>query len=281
MAVGAHVDLHLGNGCVRPYSVITALSSPKRYAVAVQRDAAGRGGAAWLHDSARVGQVLQIGAPRNHFAVAAGDGPVLLLAGGIGITPIYSMLEELERAGRAVRLHYWCRSPEHALFGAALQGRTGVSVHYSADGERACRLADALAAAPADAAIYCCGPARMLDELASLAAGRAVHVERFAPAPTAPAADAAPPDAYTVERARSQKRFTVQPRQTILEVLLAEGMDVLYSCGQGVRGACEVRVLDGVPVHADSVYAPADHARRWTMMICCSRSASPRLVLDL
>nr|WP_233167726.1 2Fe-2S iron-sulfur cluster binding domain-containing protein [Xylophilus sp. ASV27] len=121
----------------------------------------------------------------------------------------------------------------------------------------------------------------MLDELASLAAGRAVHVERFAPAPTAPAADAAPPDAYTVERARSQKRFTVQPRQTILEVLLAEGMDVLYSCGQGVRGACEVRVLDGVPVHADSVYAPADHARRWTMMICCSRSASPRLVLDL
>jgi ferredoxin-NADP reductase len=277
---GAHVDLHFGDGLVRQYSVVTPLSDGGRYVVAVKRDASGRGGSRWLHDHARAGQVLRMSPPRANFGLVQADRPTLLLAGGIGITPIYSMFEHLEASGRPVELHYWCRSAEHQVFRKALHGRRTVHLHYSTDGTDGVRpfgMAQALAAAPADADIYGCGPARMLDELKDIAAGRELHLERFAPASLAPSDG----EDFTVELARSGGSFRVLKGQTILEVLLHEGVDVVYSCEQGVCGACEVKVLEGRPIHADSVDSPAGHERRKTMMICCSTSASERLVLDI
>jgi ferredoxin-NADP reductase len=277
VAPGAHVDLHFGAGLVRQYSVVTPLSHGGRYVVAVKRDASGRGGSRWLHDHARAGQVLRMSPPRANFGLVQADRPALLLAGGIGITPIYSMFEQLETSGRPVELHYWCRSAEHQVFRKELHGRRAVHLHYSTDGVRSCGMAQALAAAPADADIYGCGPPRMLDELKDIAAGREIHLERFAPASLAPSAG----EDFTVELARSGGRFRVLKGQTILEVLLQEGVEVVYSCEQGVCGACEVKVLEGRPIHADSVDSPAGHERRKTMMICCSTSASERLVLDI
>jgi vanillate O-demethylase ferredoxin subunit len=278
---GAHLDVFMPGGLVRQYSLLTPLCDARRYVVGVKREETGRGGSKWLHDSARVGQILEVSSPRNHFALAASDAPVVLLAGGIGITPIYSMLQTLRAQGRAVHLHYWCRSAEHVLFGSALKDQVDVTLHYpdSASAPRA-SMSDVLEGLTTDNELYCCGPQGMLDELESLAATlghQRVHLERFQT--TAPAATAE--QAFTVVLARSGGEVQVNPGQNILQALLDAGADVLYSCEQGICGACEVNVIDGQPVHCDSVRSAEEHARRGSMMICCSSSASSRLILDI
>lgn len=281
VAAGAHLDLQLPNGLVRQYSLLSHLCDGRRYVIGVKREANGRGGSQWLHDSARVGDVLQVSAPRNLFALGAGRGPVLLLAGGIGITPIYSMLQSLRAQGRAVHLHYWCRSPEHALFRQDLEACADVSLHYRPGaGERRASLAEALAGLPADAEVYCCGPQAMIDELDALAptlGPQQVQVERF----QASGAPVTAGQAFTVVLARSGNEVSITPGETILHALLEAGADIMYSCEQGICGACEVKVLEGEPVHCDTVRSADEHARRGSMMICCSSSASGRLVLDI
>jgi ferredoxin-NADP reductase len=281
VSAGAHVDVSLPNGLIRQYSLVTPLCDASRYVLGIKREANGRGGSQWLHDSAKVGMSLQISAPRNHFALSAKQSPVVLLAGGIGITPIYSMLHNLRAQGRAVHLHYWCRSAEHALFRDTLEGCADVSLHYSQDAAGpGFGLDDALADLPADAEVYCCGPQRMIDTLdqrtPALGAAR-VHVERFQAAQAPTTAD----QAFTVVLARSGSEVSVTPGETILQALLDAGADVMYSCEQGICGACEVKVIDGQPVHCDTVRSADEHSRRNSMMICCSSSASARLVLDI
>ena len=281
VAAGSHLDLFLPTGLVRQYSLLTPLCNEREYVIAVKRDELSRGGSRWLHDGARIGQLLDVSVPRNLFAVQAGDGPVLLLAGGIGITPIYSMLEQLRGNGRQVHLHYWCRSPQHALIAKALEHSSDVTLHYSkvpgAPAQRLDRLVDGVTQATD---IYCCGPQRMIAELDALpfAHGRQrVHVERFHAAP----APAISTDTFTVVLARSGREAEVPAGETILQALLNAGEDVMYSCEQGICGACEVRVVGGTPRHCDSVLSAEEHERRGTMIICCSSSASNRLVLDI
>ncbi|WP_213877116.1 PDR/VanB family oxidoreductase [Pseudomonas sp. dw_358] len=277
---GAHLDLHIPGGLVRQYSLVAPLCDARRYVIGVKREERGRGGSLWLHDHARVGQILDVSAPRNHFALVHDDAPVILLAGGIGITPIYSMYRALLDQGRAVQLHYWCRTGEHALFRSTLEGQSGVTLHYSRHidpGRKS--LAQALQGMADDAHVYCCGPQAMLDELEDIGAdlGPRLHLERFQAA--APAAVAE--QGFTVVLARSGSEMLVSPGESILQVLCDAGVDVMYSCEQGICGACEVRVLEGEPVHADSVQSAEEHVRRGTMMVCCSSSRSSRLVLDL
>lgn len=279
---GAHIDLHLPGGLVRQYSLLPS-SGPQGYLIAVKRDPAGRGGSHWLHEKARVGMALEISAPRNHFALREDNGaqaPVLLLAGGIGITPVYAMLRALEAQGRPFNLHYWGRSREQMLFADLLDGDARVRLHVSAQGAGP-RAGEVVAAARADTDVYACGPQAMLDELAALDTGQRrgrIYMERFAaPLPSA----AAPTAGFEVVLARSGLRVPVGPQQSILEVLKARGMDVMYSCEQGVCGACEVSCLEGEPLHLDTVRTPQEHAQEKTIMICCSRSRGERLVLDL
>lgn len=281
---GAHVDLHLPNGLVRQYSLLPA-SGPEGYWIAVKRDASGRGGSRWLHEGARVGMALEISAPRNHFELREDNGreaPVLLLAGGIGITPVYAMLHALEEQGRPFELHYWGRSLDHMLFADLLGGDPRVHLHVAAQGTGP-RAAQVVAAAGADADVYACGPQSMLDELAALntseRSGR-IYMERFA-APAPVAGDAAAAAGFEVVLARSGLSVPIGPQESILEVLKARGMDVMYSCEQGVCGACEVICLEGEPLHLDSVRTPQEHAQEKTIMICCSRSQGERLVLDI
>lgn len=280
---GAHVDLHLPNGLVRQYSLLPS-SGPEGYWIAVKRDPAGRGGSQWLHESARVGMALEMSAPRNHFELREDNGrqaPVLLLAGGIGITPVYAMMHALQEQDRPFVLHYWGRSLDRMLFADLLNGDARVHLHVSAEGTGP-RAAQVVAQAHPDSDIYACGPQPMLDELAALdlaqRSGR-IYMERFAaPVPADTAAQAA---GFEVVLARSGLRVPIGPQESILEVLKARGLDVMYSCEQGVCGACEVICLEGEPLHLDSVRTPQEHAQEKTIMICCSRSQGERLVLDI
>ena len=275
---GAHLDVYLPAG-PRQYSLVTPLCSAASYVVAVKREPAGRGGSLWLHDEARVGAQFQIGHPRHNFALNEAADPALLLAGGIGITPLYAMFARLQALGRPVHLHYWSRSAEHVLFRDTLQGHPDVTLHYSTQPGRVA-ASDIVRAAAAGTAIYCCGPRRMIDDCATSAPHPArLHVEHFGNQAAALGSGAA--EGFTVHLARNGRDIQVAAGETILAALLDAGVDVPYSCEEGMCGACETKVLDGLPHHQDTVRSPEAHAQLGTMMICCSTSRSPRLVLDI
>ncbi len=285
---GAHVDLDLPGRLRRSYSLHGVPGERRCWRIAVKREADGRGGSAWLHDSARVGQVLQASAPANDFPLVDDAPASVFVAGGIGITPVLAMVERLAALRRPWRLHYAVRSARHAAFrerleqlAAACAGSGELRLHLR--DEAGCRLDlhAAVAAAPAGAHLYGCGPGAMLDAFVAAAAaagidaGR-VHVERFAAA-AAPATEGG----FTVELARDGRRFEIPTGKSVLDVLLDHGVDVPYSCMQGICGSCRVGVKAGEPEHRDDCLGEAERAANSAMTVCCSGSRSALLVLDL
>ncbi len=280
---GAHIDVVLGPQMTRQYSLLWPSPSPADYVIAVQvaePENGGKGGSRMLHYESVVGATYQISPPRNHFPLEDG-GPCHLLAGGIGITPLISMYRQLRETGRPVTLYYWAGSADHMLFHRTLSTDTVVRLFETRRGGMAPpRLKDIVAQIPADAHLYCCGPASMVDEFDNATADRPesmVHRERF----SATVEALQPGDGFTVTLQRSGKTLYVSEGQTLLQVCEAAGADVAYSCEEGVCGACEVKVLGGQVMHRDSVLTAAQKARSETMMICCSRGIGSGLVLDL
>lgn len=278
---GAHVDLEIVPGLSRQYSLLWPAPDRSTYAIAVQYCEDGRGGSRSLHRDSVVGQLHTVSEPRNHFALRAAPGAVYcLLAGGIGITPIVSMYRRLSASGARVCLYYWTKTPERMPFLAELAGLAAVNpadVHliHTASGAVAPRLAEVISRMPRDTQLYCCGPTRMIDEFDALTAGRPadhVHRERFG---TAAPVEQQAGDTFVASLRRSGLTLTVAPDQTLLNACLAAGVDVSYSCEEGVCGACEVRVLSGKVQHRDQVLSPAQQAASETMMICCSRGVGP------
>ena len=279
-APGAHIDVTTPGGPVRQYSLCGDPAQPKRYAIAVKLEPEGRGGSASMHRSIEEGEALAFTGPRNLFPLAAGEGSSLLIAGGIGITPIYAMAQWLAARGRPWELHYCARSAGHAAFGAELEALPGgrVSTYFSET-----PLLDAhalLREVRAGTDVYCCGPAPLMQAVKEATAhwppGR-VHFEYFA----APAVAWPPNTAFEVELSRQGKVLAVPRDRTILQVLRAHGTDVPSACEEGVCGTCEVRVLAGDPEHRDMLLSDAEKAAGRTMMVCVSRATSQRLVLDL
>lgn len=274
---GAHVDLHLPNGAIRPYSIVA--NDDGTYLVAVKREAAGKGGSAYIHERLRVGEQIRVAVPRNHFALVGDAEHSVLIAGGIGITPLIPMARALARADRSWHLHYAAREPSRAPFARALGEFGGaVRTHSSASAGRL-DLKALVAAAPAGTHFYCCGPESMLDAFADATreiAAERVHMERFGPA-------ALPADAgcFEVRLARSGRQLVVAAEVSLLDALLEAGVDIDHSCRQGICGSCEVRVLEGVPEHRDELLTESERATNKTMMACCSRACSPTLTLDL
>jgi vanillate O-demethylase ferredoxin subunit len=275
---GAHVDLHLPNGLTRQYSLCNSQDERDRYVVGVKKDAGSRGGSRCVHEQLRAGMIVPVGAPRNNFALHEDAPHSLLIAGGIGITPIASMVSRLRARGLAWELHYSARRREEAAF---LEELGTQHVHLHIDEEHGGALLDIGAIvrqAPAHAHLYCCGPAPMLDAFESAASGRPaaqVHVERFSPAKVPGGG------AFFVELAKSGRRIFVESGETIAEALRAHGVDVQTSCEQGICGTCETRVLAGRPDHRDELLSDGERAANDVMMICCSRSKDDVLVLDL
>lgn len=290
-APGSHIDLHLPNGLTRSYSLVNAPGEAGRYRVAVQRDAAGKGGSRCVHDQLKVGEVLRISAPRNHFPLRDDAAVSVLIAGGIGITPIWAMAQQLAATGAPWVLHYAARSREHAAFVEqieALAARTAGALHLNFDNGESDKRMDLraiVAASPAGADFYCCGPLPMLAAFEVATAGCApdrVHREYFtAPVAASAAGAAAAEGAFTVHLARTGKTLSVPPGVSILDAVLREGIAVEYSCMSGICGACTTRVLDGEVAHCDLVLSDAERAAGEQMMICCSRAKTPALSLDL
>lgn len=274
---GSHVDVRLANGVTRPYSVVSGEEGV--YVLAVKRETDSRGGSAYVHDRLRVGDMIQVSAPRNQFALADHDGPSLLLAGGIGITPLLPMARTLERKGRPWRLHYTISNAAVAPFARELrQLGERVHLHSSASAGRI-DLGALVSDAVPGTHFYCCGPEGMLDAFTEATRDidpARVHVERFGAA-------APPPDAgsFELRLARSGRSVMVGPELSTLDALLQAGVNVDYSCRQGICGSCEVHVLEGIPEHRDEILTEAERASNKTMMACCSRACSATLVVDL
>ncbi|WP_322056366.1 PDR/VanB family oxidoreductase [Paraburkholderia sp. J63] len=284
---GAHIDVHLPNGIVRQYS-LTNPQERHRYVIGVNRDAASRGGSVHMHDALALGTRLTIGVPRNHFPLDEAAGHSVLVAGGIGITPLLAMARRLNALGRRWDLYYCARTARRAAFlpelRALADAHSGGTLHCVFDGEPGgapLDLRDVLARHGAEADYYCCGPVALMDAfnavLASLPPGR-IHTEYFkAPEPSS----AAGGEAFTVRLERQQKSFVVPPGRSILDVLEAHGVPVMCSCREGVCGTCETAVIAGEPDHRDHVLSPDERAANRTMMICVSRCKGEWLALDI
>lgn len=288
---GAHIDLHLPNGLIRSYSLVNPGDAPVRYVIGVLKDRNSRGGSRHVHESLRIGQVLPISAPRNHFKLAQDAAPSVLLAGGIGITPIYAMLQTLCAQGRSVHLIYCARSRAEAawllevtaLVNAAVARGQTASMELHLDDEQAGPpdLKHLLAQQAAQAHFYACGPGPMLDafEQACASLGCAhVHLERFAAKPATPST---PQGGYVVELRQSGRTVAVPAGANLLDTLLEAGLNPAFSCHEGLCGACETKVLEGEVDHHDLILTPQEQAANNTMMICVSGCRSQRLVLDL
>ena len=288
---GAHIDLETrdasGNAVKRQYSLCGEVNSPT-WRVAVLADAAGRGGSLWLHDHAKPGMKLVGSRPRNHFAMDAdSDDPVVLVAGGIGITPLITMAKSLHECKRPFRLHYHVRRrPSAAFLEELMAAPYAQQVHLSIDEEAPCAVTDIFTPGDAAAWVYICGPSGFMDAVAAsaLQAGTAssrIRRELFAAAPI-PAKKGPPTKRPFIVRLHSTgQSVQVREDQTVVQALALAGVEVLVSCEQGYCGSCLTRVLEGVPEHYDQFMMPEEHERNDAFTPCCSRALSSCLVLDL
>jgi ferredoxin-NADP reductase len=282
---GSHIDLHLPNRMIRSYSLVNDPGERGRYVVAVNKDAASRGGSRFVYETVRPGDFLTISPPRNNFALEENAVHSVLIAGGIGITPVLSMIRRLDVLGRYWELFYAARTRSAAAFLDALEAlrpNPRAKIHLNFDQEppgRPLDLAAIVKQVPMDAHLYCCGPVSMLEAFEAATAdrpGKHVHVEYFK-AREKPAAAGG----FEVKLARSNRSIAVQAGKSILDALLDAGVSVSYACTEGVCGTCETKVIDGLPDHRDLFLSKEEQAANKTMMICCSGSKSPALVLDL
>ncbi|MGW9266465.1 PDR/VanB family oxidoreductase [Gordonia terrae] len=280
---GAHLDLILGPDLIRQYSLCGEVTDRDRLRVAVLREPAGRGGSSRVHDELTVGELIAVKGPRNNFPLV--DAPAyLFVAGGIGITPLKPMIDEVHARGADWTLLYGGRTAAGMAFGEALAQQHPEHVALRPQDEYGLLdLARAVAEVPAGTAVYCCGPEPLLVAIEEVCRGRSdiqLHVERFAPKVVAQDGESTA-EAFEVVLEQSGRSVTVPADKSVLDTLLDDGIDVDFSCREGTCGTCEQVVLDGVPDHRDSVLSEDEQAANDCMMVCVSRSCTPRLVLDL
>lgn len=282
-AAGAHIDLHLPLNRVRSYSLANAPQDGGHYLVAVQREHAGRGGSAWMHDELRVGQVLKASAPANDFPLNDRADHSVFVVGGIGITPALSMVGRLDALGRSWTLHYAARSRQAMAFVDVLtaldRGRGLVNFVHGDHRQARMDIPGIVRSADVATHLYCCGPTRMIDAFIGASVRRdpaTVHYERFAAA-GAPALEGG----FEVLLNRSGRRIAVPPGKSILDTLLDQDVSVPYACSNGICGTCLTGVVSGTPDHRDEFLSPDEKRLGRSIVVCCSGSCSPILELDL
>lgn len=278
---GAHVDLVFGNGLIRPYSLCGVPGRNTVWRIGVLREADSRGGSAYVHDVLQVGDEVRVRGPRNNFVLDAAPRYVFI-AGGIGVTPILPMLAEAERRGSDWRLFYGGRTRSSMAFLDELAGYGDRVSVFPQDVSGLLDLDAILGTTPADGTlVYCCGPEGLLDAVTRRAASwpvGALRVERFrnrAPAETGM------DGLFEVVCEQSGVTLMIEPGGTIIEAAEEAGLGVMYSCSEGTCGTCETPVLDGPVDHRDAYLTDEQRAAGDRMMICVSRGAGARLVLDL
>ncbi|RMX04226.1 oxidoreductase [Corticibacter populi] len=288
---GAHVDLHLPTGMTRQYSIASAPHQRDFYTLCIRKEGASRGGSRYVHERLRVGDRLRIGAPRNLFRLEPAAHSILM-AGGIGITPLLSMAWALEQGGQSFELHYYVRRRSEAAFarqwGRGFRHGT-VHLHCSAEGDslRAGRPA-CLAAPGCSTHLYVCGPHGFMDHVQAQAHAAGwpmdqLHQEAFGLPAAAVSSGLAEEEApFEVELASTGQAFVVPPGQSIASVLQSQGVEIPLSCEMGICGACLTPVSAGDVEHRDGVQSEAEKSAPCQQIaLCCSRSRSARLVLQL
>lgn len=281
-APGAHIDIDLGPGLIRQYSICNGPEETSQYVIAVKREPMSRGGSLRMH-MLRKGDRLEVSDPCNAFSLKPGAAQTLLLAGGIGITPLISMAKHLAYFKNAFHLHNFTRSIQASAFRNVLQSSDfaeNVTFHDGLlpDGvQRALR--DILLPAKEESELYCCGPAAFMESVRNIIAGSwddaAVHWESFKPQVAVCEAE------FQLTFAQSDKTVLVGPNERIIDVAARCGIAIATSCEQGVCGTCVVRVIGGTPDHRDMYLNEAEKAEGNQMCACVSRSRSRNLILDL
>lgn len=281
---GAHVDVHVAPGLTRQYSLLNPPGENRRYVIAVKREPQSRGGSAAMHGGLAPGDLVRIGPPRNNFGLDPGAAHHLLIAGGIGITPLLGMAGQLAATGGAYTLACFVRAPELAGFAEELApimraGRLQLHAGLNAEATVAV-VAGLLARQPEGTHVYACGPRPLMDAVGELARGRnlPVHREDFTALPLSAGPDLA---AFEVQLAQSGEILPVPPGRSIADVLIEHGVPLDTSCEQGMCGTCLTRVLGGVPEHRDTFLSEEERAAGDHILPCVSRARTPLLVLDL
>jgi ferredoxin-NADP reductase len=275
---GSHVDVHLGDGRVRQYSLCGDPDDLSRYVIAVKREQAGRGGSRWIHQHLQAQSVAHVGAPRNHFKLSWQAAHHILIGGGIGITPIIAMAKGLVARGASVECHYLAPDMANAPFVDELQAILGKQLHtwlsQTPGGSRFDAISTLADRKPSEH-VYVCGPPRLLEDVRQVTAAwgsERVHIESFVPR-----APASPPMPFELQIRSTGQVLPVPADRTALQVLREAGLVVTSSCEIGVCGACERPVAQGMVLHHDVVLN--DHQRATSMMPCVSRGLG-RVVLD-
>lgn len=282
---GSHVSIRLPSGMVRHYSIANNPHETHRYVLGIQREPNGQGGSAYIHENVRAGDTLFIGAPTNNFALRERAKRSVLIAGGIGITPIMSMAHQLHAAGADFEIYYLTRSKAETAFRNVVgepQFASKVTIHHD-EGNPAMQfdVAALLREVQPESHIYCCGPAGLMAAVKKASShwpSDLVHFEYFS---NATELEKQGDQAFNVVLAKSGTTLTVEPGETILQVLLRHNVDVPYSCEEGTCGTCVTKVLEGIPDHRDVVLDAAERTSNQSITVCCSRAKTSRLVLDL
>lgn len=282
---GAHIPVRTSGGAMRQYSLCNSPAETDRYVIAVKREENGRGGSRSLVDAAQPGLMLDVGEPENLFELDPKASSFVLIAGGIGITPMMAMARHLvSEDGRPFKLYYLTRDAEGSAFLDELCAQPfapSVVVHHDGgDPANAYDLWPVLEKPGSTRGrhVYCCGPTPLMDAVRDMSGHwptSAVHFESFG-ADTLPHADDQP---FEVQLQRSGVRYTVPVGRSILDTLREHGVEVASSCESGTCGSCKTRLLEGEADHRDLVLLPEERARR--IMVCVSRAKTPCLVLDL
>lgn len=280
---GAHIDIDLGNGIVRQYSLCSSPDHLESYRIGVLKEPASRGGSSKIHEAFRPGQEVEISEPRNNFRLSTSEKPIIFIAGGIGVTPILAMAKNAYEQGREFQLYYGGKSRKSMAFLQEIEV-FGERVSLSSDDQEGMLDLDAILkdAHTGNYEIYVCGPGGLLDEVERRSADwpkDTFHCERFVPKKIE-----APTDGereFAVSCAQSKLLVNVPANVSILASLEQAGVDVPSSCREGTCGTCETDIISGIPDHRDSLLSSDEQASNETMLICVSRCKTDLLELDI
>jgi len=283
-SAGSHVDVEVAPGLIRQYSLCNTPAASDHYEIAVLRDPASRGGSFTIHERFQQGGAVRVSEPRNHFSLRPVRGEVLLIGGGIGVTPLLCMAERLSAIGAPFALHYCTRSPARTAFRDRIAA-SGFAhrVHFHFDDGPEVQRFDPLSmftGATANLDVYICGPAGFIEWVGAAAnsagiAPQQVHREYFSAAAVEPVAGADVP--FVLRIASTGESIEVAANETAAAALARHGIEIAVSCEQGICGTCITRVIEGEPDHRDMLMI--EGGAEFTP--CCSRSHSPVLVIDL
>lgn len=280
---GAHIDVHLPNGMVRQYSLCQNPNDEGKFRLGILRDPESRGGSVSAFDEIKDGMQIQVSEPKNLFPLLKAKHSVLI-GGGIGITPLITMAYQLAHEGASFELHYCGASPEKCAFVDEIKNgelAQYTTFHFKSEGaSHRAFFESAIKDIDSESHIYTCGPVGFMDWVINLATThdfpeQQIHKEYFQVETDTSG------DSFEVVAERSGKIIMVEAGETILQALAKEGIEIEMSCEQGVCGTCMCDVIEGEPDHRDVYFTDEEKASNEQILVCCSRSKTPRLVLDI